>query len=337
MNQSIGDSPARAAIDLSRSGRSSGYIVVESNLDDRNEFRVPIYLFKNGRGPTVLFTGAIHGDEYEGPIALTKIVRTIDINCVQGRIIIIPFLNVPAVHAAVRCSPLDGKDLNRSFPGHPDGSTSEVLAHLVATTIVPEADIVIDLHTGGGKGMWIPCAMMHPLKNSAEHLRTLDLIKAMRAPAGVIIDESDKPGMFDTYVESLGKPFVCCEFGGGILGIESLAVAEAVVRNALNHAGIVKSTPQIPAWKGRRETRLLEVPHVNYAVAAPISGIYEPLHDLGDTVTVGTALGRIYSIDYPETDPTIVSASQDGLVFQRRAAAKIEAGQRAAMIARVLA
>jgi N2-acetyl-L-2,4-diaminobutanoate deacetylase len=328
---------AEITVDLDRPGRSAGHLVIRPMINGAmKEIRSPVYVFRNGTGPTLLLTGGVHGDEYEGPIALANLVSGLDVGKLAGRLIITPFLNVPAIRAAQRCSPDDGKDLNRSFPGDPNGTPTEGLANLVATRLVAVADFVIDLHTGGGRSSWIPCAMMHPLSDPEEYERTLALVTAIQAPAGVVIDESDKPGMFDTYVEGLRKPFVCCEFGGGMVSPENIAVAKVGVRNALRHLGMLDGDRELPIWRGRRESRLIEIPHLGYAVEAPVSGLFEPLVEIGDSVLSGQPIGRIHSFDDAERPAVTVKAPENGILFHRRAAARIDAGQRSAMVARPL-
>ena len=74
---------------------------------------------KNGDGPTVLFTGGVHGDEYEGRSRSRASPATLDPAEIQGRVIMMPAVNVPAVLNDTRLSPVDDRDLNRCFPGNP--------------------------------------------------------------------------------------------------------------------------------------------------------------------------------------------------------------------------
>ena len=83
---------------------------------------IPVAVIRNGDGPTALLTGGNHGDEYEGPLALFELARTLDPAEVRGTVIIVPALNYPAFRAGTRTSPIDGGNLNRSFPGRPDGT-----------------------------------------------------------------------------------------------------------------------------------------------------------------------------------------------------------------------
>src|SRR5690606_12165747 len=104
---------------------------------------IPIISVKNGAGPTVLLTGGVHGDEYEGPIAISRLARTRDPAQVQGRVIMIPAFNMPAVMNDTRLSPVDDRDINRYFPGNPRGTFSEMLAHFLDGYVLPHADVSV--------------------------------------------------------------------------------------------------------------------------------------------------------------------------------------------------
>lgn len=324
---------ARLDIPLDRPGRSSGALLIPG---DGKTVRLPVFVFTNGTGPTLLLTGAIHGDEWEGPIALARLAGSFDPSAISGRLIVMPFVNVLALAAGRRRGPGDDLDLNRCFPGQEAGSITERIAHALSSLVLPCADVVIDLHTGGTNSVWIPCAMMHPLADTALHARTLELVAAMRVPAGVVIDESDKPGMFDTHVERLGKPFVCCEFGGGMVSPETVSVADAGIRNAMRHLGMLGGRAEVPRWRGRSETRLLEIPDLGYAMEARTQGIYEPLLEVGDSVDQDQEVGRIFALDAPDRAPEPVLAPATGILFHRRAFARVEAGHRVGMVARPL-
>ena len=99
-----------------------------TNASGWGSLLLPVIVIRNGDGPTILFTGGNHGDEYEGPIALRKLANEIKGEDIQGQIIIVPYLNYPAVLAGTRLSPVDGQNMNRSFPGNPDGSITEDMA-----------------------------------------------------------------------------------------------------------------------------------------------------------------------------------------------------------------
>ncbi len=127
---------------------------------------IPIAVIKNGNGPTALLSGGNHGDEYEGQVALMNLVREIDPEQVQGQLIIIPMFNRPAVLAGTRLSPLDGRNMNRAFPGQRNDTITGMIAHYVSQVLLPLADIVVDIHSGGRTLQFLPSVNMHHLANA---------------------------------------------------------------------------------------------------------------------------------------------------------------------------
>src|SRR3546814_14118113 len=113
---------------------------------------MPICVGKNGSGPTVLLTGGIHGDEYEGQIAVSRLARELDPASVQGRVIMLPAVNLPAVMADTRLSTVDGRDMNRCLPGDPRGTFREMIWHFREGTVCPSADAYVVRQPPGHSG-----------------------------------------------------------------------------------------------------------------------------------------------------------------------------------------
>ena len=113
-------------------------------------------------------TGANHGDEYEGPIALLKLANSLEPSKVSGRVIIVPAMNYPAFRAGTRTSPIDAGNLNRIFPGRPDGSVTEKIADYFQRFLLPLADIVLDYHSGGRTLDFLPFAAAHELPDKEQ-------------------------------------------------------------------------------------------------------------------------------------------------------------------------
>src|SRR5690242_20978236 len=114
-------------VDFEKSGKQSGFLHLphSPHEDAWGVIPIPICVISNGSGPTVILEGGNHGDEYEGPIVLGELIRDLDPGAVSGRLIVIPAINLPAVVAARRTSPLDGLNFNRTFPGDPLGSPTQ--------------------------------------------------------------------------------------------------------------------------------------------------------------------------------------------------------------------
>jgi predicted deacylase len=104
-------------VDLEAPGRQVGFIRVEHSVHRSayGTIPVPLAVFANGSGPTILLMAGSHGDEYEGQLALTRLIRTLDVSRIHGRILVLPAANQPAVMAGRRTSPLDSGNLNRCF------------------------------------------------------------------------------------------------------------------------------------------------------------------------------------------------------------------------------
>jgi N2-acetyl-L-2,4-diaminobutanoate deacetylase len=324
-------------VDFDKNGKQVSYLRVPNSRNESGwgTLLMPIAVIKNGTGPTILFSGGNHGDEYEGPVALMKLIRTLRPRDISGRIIVVPGLNFPALMAGTRLSPIDGRNMNRTFPGDRNGTITQVIADYVYRELVPMADAVYDLHSGGYSMFMMPSVMVHYLPNKKQMRDTVEAMKAFRAPVGLIIEELDTEGMLDTAVEELGKVFVGAELGGGaVLTPESVGVAETGIRNVLKHFGMMRGKPETPEWRGRRESRLMETPDGSCFTMATADGLYEPFVELRDEVKKGQALGQIHFADALDRDPLVVRAKTAGTLYCRRAPGKTFKGDTLAVLAK---
>ncbi len=321
-------------LDFSRDGKRSTWIEVPAGRG-KPPVRLAITIVRNGPGPGVLFTGGNHGDEYEGPIALMKLIRELEPkDLVGGTVVIMPMINPPAIAAGTRTSPLDGKNLNRVFPGKARGTVTERIAHTITTQVLPHVETVYDLHAGGVAAMIAPSVMFHKLRSKPLMARTVAAMEAFRAPVGIMIKEFESEGMLDTTVEKLGKVFGCCELGGaGMTTPETVGVTETGIRNLMIHLGIMKGRLKTPVWMGKRQTRYLEALSYGCYADAPAAGIYEPFVELMDKVKKGQPIGQVHSPKAPGRPAAVCKAPRDGVVFMRHAFGLIRKGQKVATIA----
>jgi N2-acetyl-L-2,4-diaminobutanoate deacetylase len=304
-----------ATVDFEAEGKQFGALNVpySSNESAWGAVRVPIVVIKRGAGPTLLCTGGVHGDEYEGPIALGKLARSLDAAELAGRLILLPALNLPAVLAGARVSPIDQINLNRAFPGRWDGTVTEMIADFVTRRILPLCDAVLDLHAGGRTLQFLPFCGMHVLEDAAQMARTHAAMLAFGAPFSVIIDEFDRLGMLDTAVEQLGKVFLFTELGGGgAATAATVAIAERGIRNVLRHFGMIEGAPE-PAG-----TRLMHSPDPSYFVVSEDRGLFEIMVDPGAVVEAGQPIARVHDVESPARTPTTYRAERPGLLIGRR-------------------
>ena len=289
---------------------------------------IPIAVVKRGDGPTALLTGASHGDEYEGPIALFDLARTLRAEDVRGRVIIVPAMNYPAFRAATRTSPIDAGNLNRIFPGRPDGTVTEKIADYFTRILTPMADVVLDFHSGGKTLDFLPFAAAHRLPDKTQEARCFAAVTAFSAPWSMRMIEIDSVGMFDTTVEAMGKVFVTTELcGGGSASVRSTTIAKRGVANLLRHEGILSGAPEISP------TRWLEMPSSDCFGFSSDDGLVEFTKDLGEPVSKGEIVARIHSVGRTGATPAEHRAAIDGLLAGRHFPGLIKAGDCLAVIA----
>lgn len=329
-------SPVHCEIDFSAPGKQVGYARVPHSRNDSawGSVLIPIAVIQNGIGPTIYLNAGTHGGEYEGAVSLLKLLRSLTPEEVSGRVIITPVLNPLAMRAGERLNPADGKDLNRVFPGDPRGTMSQVIAHYVSETILPLADVVLDLHSGGSSLQLLPYASMHYLADPRLFEETFAAMRAFGAPYSLLIREFSGPGLLDYEVESRGKVFLCPEVGGsGTLEPHTLNIAEVGIRNVLKHFGVLAGEPLSCEDRGLPPSRLLEVPDADHYYLTELAGIFEPCLRLGDEVNAGQLLGWLHSLEEPERPPQPFEAKQSGILLGRRAPGVSARGDTVAMVA----
>ena len=326
--------PISATIDFEKNGLQHGFLQVPHSRNDSawGSVMIPITVAKNGSGPTALFTGANHGEEYEGPIALNDLSHRLDINKIKGRVIIIPAMNYPAYLAATRVSPIDNLNMNRIFPGQSKGSITQIIADYFSTVLLPITDYVLDIHSGGKTLDFLPFAAYHELDDKQQQARCEAATRAFAAPYFVSLVEIDAAGMYDTQAESMGKIFVSTELGGG--GTSSpytVAIAKRGVHNLLVHAGILQEEP----IQAEQTTVQLDMQQNNAYVFSEHAGLLEPCVDLGDPVSKGDLIARVYSTERTGVPPVNYHAGSDGIIMGRHHPSMIKIGDFMNVIARI--
>lgn len=325
------DKPPRVScsIDLEGKGKRHGHLTVPHSRNDSawGSVRVPISVIANGDGPSVLLTAGNHGDEYEGQIALTKLARELEPDDINGRVIIMPALNTPAVQAGTRVSPIDGVNMNRAFPGNRDGSVTPMIAHFISSRVLPGIDAALDIHSGGKTLNFVPFAAIHRLPDPDHMERCKQAMLAFGAPVSLILLELDSEGMLDTVVEDMGKVFVSTELGGGGTSTtETIEIADTGVRNFLKHFGVLDGKPVTREERGLPPTRFMDMPDGSCYVAADEDGLFEIVADLGTMVKKGDVIARIHRVGRPDIPASVYRAPRDGMIIQRHFHGLIKVG-----------
>jgi len=323
-------SPIMASVDFDADGVQPGFLKLPYSRDDAawGAIMIPVTVVRNGKGPTALFTGGNHGDEYEGPIALFDLATSLPADEIAGRVIIVPAMNYPAFRVGRRTSPIDNGNMNRVFPGRPDGSVTEKIADYFQRFLLPLADFVLDIHSGGKTLDFLPFAAAHILPDKALQARCVAAMEAFCAPYSVMLLEIDNVGMYDTAAEELGKTFLSTELGGGgSASARTVAIAKRGVRNILKHAGILSG--EIEQQRSIR----LSMPDGSCFVTGESTGLLELCADLGDSVRQGQMIARVHSVERSGLAPVEYCAGIDGILVGRHYPGLTQPGDVLAVVA----
>jgi predicted deacylase len=278
---------------------------------------LPVLAVRGRRsGPSVLITGGVHGDEYEGPAAIHALFRHLDLTTLAGQVIGLPVVNVAAWQAQARTAPSDGLDLNRLFPGMATHEPSRLLAAAIFEQFVRPCDILIDLHSGGARLVHLP--MVGWYAGDSEGERLARCFGAEMMPWLI----PDVPGVLSREARRAGKIAIGAEYGGGA---------------ALDRNGVAAYTDGL-----RRVLAILAgepAPPAQFDTRRPIAGSYQQVEagglfvanvNLGDHVTPATVLGRLYDLLGEVVGE--VMAARAGVVAALAHRAWLEAGDRVAYV-----
>lgn len=213
--------------------------VSESYTGDRTH--LPVTVCNGiGPGPVLFVTAAIHGDELNGIGIVHELLGRIEPNELAGAMIAVPVVNVLGVQFHSRYLP-DRRDLNRSFPGSPTGSTASRIAHTLMTEVVAIADAGVDLHTAANRRLNVP-----QIRCSLSDARARHLAEVFGAP--FLIDAKRRGGSLRDAAGAAGVPVLTFE-GGEALRFEPEVIeagTEGVLR-VMVELGMVAMDPPEPA------------------------------------------------------------------------------------------
>jgi N-alpha-acetyl-L-2,4-diaminobutyrate deacetylase len=319
-------------IDYDKPGKQQGYLALPYSDNEAGwaNIFIPITVVQHGTGPTLLATGATHGDEFEGCVALMKLARDLQPEHIQGRAIIIPALNLPAARAGTRLSPIDGRNLNRAFPGSYNDTTTGLIAHYVSSVLFPVADVVMDIHSGGKSMLFLPCTNLHRVLDDAQFHKMLAAARVWGSRYAFIYADVAGEGLLPVEAERMGKLVVTTEMGGaGQCSPEVLRIAETGIRNIMIHVGLMAG--QLQGQPDRVE--VIAAANKEDYHFSPADGIYESFHEVGARIEKGQRLGQVHFVERYDRPPEPVIAQTSGILVCRRFPARIRQGDCAATIA----
>ncbi|HIN93193.1 MAG TPA: deacylase [Alphaproteobacteria bacterium] len=313
-------------IDLETDGKQFGFLRIPHSVH-RSAYGwlpMPIVSIRNGNGPSALVMAGNHGDEYEGQVTLSRLARSLEADDISGHLVLLPMSNYPAARAGRRTSPIDEGNLNRSFPGDPRGTITQMIAHMIEEELLPKVDLLVDLHSGGSSLMYLPSTQILLQDDGTISPVEKRLADAYGAPFNHLLHEEGDDHSAEA-ARRKGKFLLCSEFGGGgTVTPEILKICEDGLLRALHAFDLLialpdgLSPPQVP--------RYLEIKGDEPYVYASEDGLYEPLVELGDEVKAGDAAGAIHFPETPQREPQVEYFHSEGVVVCKRIPGRSERG-----------
>ena len=232
-------------------------------------------------GPTLLLTAGIHGDELIGVEILRRLLQSKRLRSVRGTLIVVPVVCMPAFLSRTRYLP-DRRDLNRLFPGSPDGSLGGRLAATFAQEVVTKCDYAIDFHTGAVGRPNLP-----QIRVSPGEPESMELARAFKPP--VILETNLREGSLRSLFSKEKIPSLLFE-GGEAFRLDPAAVRYGLrgVFSAMQHLEMLPQTRR----KTEPKTRTVKASGTSW-VRAPQGGIFTSLVGLGNAVSPGSKLGLV--------------------------------------------
>jgi len=262
-------------------------------------------------GPLLTLIAGVHGCEYASMAGLRKWANTLEGRELRGRIRAVPVLNLPSFRARTPfVVPDDGKNLNRCFPGDPEGTLADRLAYDTFTKVITGSDALIDMHTGDMVEALQPFALYDagPAEARAREMATAYGL-------GYVIRQEPGPdravaGTTSASAAEIGIPAIIAEAGG--CGLVERKAVEAHVRG-LNRVLALLGMSDGP----REEAATPETVYLKRFLWLHCrdEGWWEPSAWVGDAVAEGEVIGTVSSIDGTQTLETITAPADGVLMF----------------------
>ena len=290
------DAPFRVGPLLVRAGESAtGAIPVPAGVDSGTQ--VPVSVIRGRRpGPVLALVAGTHGSEVAPVVALQRVRARLDApnarDSLRGTVVLVHVANLPSFQArTVYYSPVDGKNLNRVYPGRPDGTVSERIAHAITTEVIDRADYLVDLHAGDGNESLRPYTYwsrlgLDPKVDSAAR----ELALAWGADHIVVDDDRPRDRARTLYTQNTaqvrGKPSITTETGWlGVPDPEMVRRNEEGAFRLLRHLGMLPGAAERvarPVWLVRTSV-----------LTSPATGTWHAAVERGHTVAEGTVVGTV--------------------------------------------
>ena len=290
-----------------------------TTLADGGVLDIPVIVINGaGDGPCLWVDGVIHGDEPEGTLMCHLLRREVDPAALAGSLVLVPVMNTAAFAAGRRGNPLDtfSYDMNRIYPGRPNGYLTERVAHAHKEWLVEVADMNIAVHSGGEHSYLSEMIFVTDDPGSQE------MARAMGASFSLVLKTPRPQGNPMGVMLAAGKSGITVELGGRSATSPAAfrGVGRVLADGALN---VMRHYRMIPG-----EAHYATVRHkgVQEALLAPASGLFLPEPEVAfqEPMKKGATIARIHDVYGDEVGA--IAAPADGMIFGLRALPSVTTG-----------
>ncbi len=274
-------------------------------------------------GPVCMVTGLVHGDEYEGPVAIQDVFAELDTAAMRGTFFGMPMVNGSAFSYGTREGGWDHLNLARIFPGRKDGLPTERLAHIFQEHLVVQADFLLDMHAGGNlyackelAGYQVQEGRAGERLHEAAIAFGFDLVWGTEALPGRTLSAAREKGIPAVYVENRGE---------GRVRPKQRAAAVQGIRNILAFLDIIDGSYPTAEPAFSLQTLGAEAGHLQINYPSPCSGLFVPTVKLWDRVRTSDVLGHVRHPD--GTVLAVIRATAPGRIMLLRTLPRVLAGE----------
>jgi uncharacterized protein len=310
-----------------RGQKALGVLSVPAGVDAGYDMPVAV-IHGAHAGPVLAVVSGAHGSEYASIVAVEQLITGVSPAELSGTLVLLPIVNVPSFEQIVpHVNPVDGKSMNRFYPGNPNGTQTERASYVITKAVVESCDHLIDLHGGDldenlrPYGYWTVTG----------HQQQDAVSRAMAEAFGLayIIISTDRPKdpnasrFLENTATTRGKPSITAEAGrSGPVDPSDVSVLARGVRNVMAHLKMVAKSAA-PATRPRWIEKVV-------TVTAEQNGMFHPAVDRDRDVTGGAKIGTV--TDYLNRPIQDVVAPEAGLILFVRALPSLKKGDTLASI-----
>ena len=290
---------------------------------------IPVVVVNGARpGPVLAIVSGAHGTEYASIIAVEQLIQRLDAKAVAGTVILVPLVNIPSFEQKIaHVNPVDGKSMNRYYPGKADGTQTERASLAITREVVDKSDHLIDLHGGDLDESLRPYSYWTKTGNEEQDARSREMVLAFGLDTIIISADRPKDPSASRYLENTastrGKASITAEAGhAGTVDPEDVAKLVDGCLSVMRYLKMLEGAPSAiaaPVWIERVAT-----------VASDATGIFYPLVKRGSYVQKGAKVG--YVTDYLGRTIVEATAPDSGIVLFVRAVPSMTKGETIANI-----